>query len=233
MLARVQHEQKLLAIRGISNNNKVIRNMLKVEKNDQLVGEEDDESNDPFANYNSPPNNSPSRRRSMLVLRANDSSKFDVCERNLLGIGPTDQLLMKKAARYARYAQVIYSRLRLLVAEEFMLEETDNFVRELDTLFEKKFSLESIGCDHGLLCYANFMNGQLQTPYAVIIDEEMKTIVLTIRGTLSVDDMVVDFQYNPASLEKAGTVCGFDGVGHQCHNGFLTRAKWLYNDIKW
>ena len=65
-----------------------------------------------------------------------------------------------------------------------------------------------------------------------MIDEEVENIVITIRGTLSLDDMVVDLQYNPVSMERCGDVCGFEGKGHVCHKGFLTRAKWLYNDIK-
>ena len=55
--------------------------------------------------------------------------------------------------------------------------------------------------------------------------------VITMRGTLSVDDIVADLQCNPVLLEKTGRVCGFPGEGRFCHKGILTRAKWLYNDI--
>jgi len=65
-----------------------------------------------------------------------------------------------------------------------------------------------------------------------MVDEGVKKIILAVRGTLSLDDMVADLQYNPVSLEKTGKICGFNGEGHYCHSGFLTRAKWLYNDIK-
>lgn len=140
---------------------------------------------------------------------------------------------MKDAANFAKYAEVIYSRLNKMVADEFMMgRETTHFRREAKNLFLHDFRLAGIGCEHTSLCHASFDNGIVATPYAILRDEEMKRIVITMRGTLSLDDMVVDLQYNPASLEKTGVVCGFQGDGHYCHKGCLTRAKWLYNDIK-
>ena len=70
------------------------------------------------------------------------------------------------------------------------------------------------------------------TPYAVIVDELKETIVIAIRGTISMEDWVIDLQYVPSPLDKAGNICGFNGEGHLCHKGVLTRAKWLYNDLK-
>jgi putative lipase involved disintegration of autophagic bodies len=45
-------------------------------------------------------------------------------------------------------------------------------------------------------------------------------------------DWVIDLQYVPQSLEDVGELCGFNGAGHLCHKGVLTRCKWMYNDIK-
>ena len=42
----------------------------------------------------------------------------------------------------------------------------------------------------------------------------------------------MDLQYVPQPLDKVGELCGFDGNGHHCHKGVLTRCKWMYNDIK-
>ena len=65
-----------------------------------------------------------------------------------------------------------------------------------------------------------------------MIDEEMKKIVIAVRGTLSLEDLVVDVQFVPESLEKVGRVCGFQGKECYSHKGFLARSKWMYNDIK-
>ena len=70
------------------------------------------------------------------------------------------------------------------------------------------------------------------TPYAVILDEVKNTVVITIRGTISMEDWVIDLQYVPQPLDKIGDICGFNGKNHHCHKGVLSRAKWLYNDLK-
>ena len=70
------------------------------------------------------------------------------------------------------------------------------------------------------------------TPYAILVDEEEKSVVIAVRGTNSLEDWVIDLQYVPLDLEKVGRLCGFDGKGHHCHKGVLTRCKWMYNDIK-
>jgi sn1-specific diacylglycerol lipase len=103
----------------------------------------------------------------------------------------------------------------------------------IDTLFDDdKYRLTSIGLEHARLCYSNFTNDIIATPYSIVIDDKMKTIVITVRGTRSLEDLVVDLQFTPESLEKVGRICGFDGAGHWCHKGFLARSNWIYNDIK-
>ena len=46
------------------------------------------------------------------------------------------------------------------------------------------------------------------------------------------EDWVIDLQYVPQPLDKIGDICGFNGKNHHCHKGVLSRAKWLYNDLK-
>lgn len=172
------------------------------------------------------------RRHSVLVLCAKGSSNFEVCERELLQSTTADQALMRDAAHFSKYAQIIYVRLRDLVFGEFMADNGGTqFKREIESLHCDDFRLTSVGCDHAMLSYANFANNLVATPYAILVDDEAQKIVITVRGTLSLDDIVADLQYNPVSLEKTGKVCGFSGEGHFCHKGILTRAKWLYNDI--
>lgn len=242
MLARSQREEMINAINCIAKKSKLIRSALKEEQSrlgpnaslsDIHTDHFDDggeSADDPFPYHTTFKNNSP---QSMFVLCANDRSSFDVCERDVFGTNDAEHLLMKEAAKHAAYAQVIYSRLNQFVINEFMVEQNaTNFIREPNKLFESDFKLEGIGCERATLCYANFVNGIVSTPYAIIVDEELKKIVLTIRGTISIDDIVCDFQYNPISLEKTGKICGFVGNGHYCHTGFLTKCKYLYNDIK-
>ena len=192
--------------------------------------EDTSDMNDPFPYHTSFRDG---RRNSMLVLCANSSSTFEVRERDILGSNPADQSLMKDAANFAKYAQIIYVSLKKLVVDEFMVgPEATHFKRDAESLSRHEFRLTSIGCEHAMLCYASFANGMATTPYAILVDDKVKKILITVRGTLSLDDIVANLQYNSVSLEKTGKVCGFEGEGHCCHKGFLTRAKWLYNDIK-
>ena len=47
----------------------------------------------------------------------------------------------------------------------------------------------------------------------VIVDRSWRTVVIAIRGTLSLEDMITDVTLNPQSLEELGDKCGFDGTG--------------------
>ena len=106
---------------------------------------------------------------------------------------------------------------------DFALPEgAQQFMRDLNSLLSPhndSFRLKRVGCDHAHLCYANFSNGIADTPYAILVDEEKKSVVITVRGTLSLEDWVIDLQYVPLPLDDVGEVCGFDGKGHHCHKG--------------
>ena len=80
--------------------------------------------------------------------------------------------------------------------------------------------------------YLTRLSFTVSTPYSVLVDEMKETVVIAIRGTISMEDWVIDLQYVPSPLDKVGDICGFDGKGRLCHKGVLTRAKWLYNDLK-
>jgi hypothetical protein len=96
---------------------------------------------------------------------------------------------------------------------------------------EESISLSSIGHEHTDLVYANFRNGYAETPYCILVDHEKKTVVVAIRGTASLEDMIVDLQLTPTCLLAIGEKCGFDGSGEFCHRGVLTRSTWIYDDI--
>jgi sn1-specific diacylglycerol lipase len=106
------------------------------------------------------------------------------------------------------------------------------FERSPDTLFHNEYRLTNIGFDNSLLCFASFENGIVETPYAILVDEGVKKVVVVLRGTRSLEDLVVDLQFIPEELTEVGEVCGFRGEGHHCHQGFLLRSKWMYNDIQ-
>jgi hypothetical protein len=50
-------------------------------------------------------------------------------------------------------------------------------------------------------------------PYMIVLDRAWKTVVVAIRGTLSLEDMITDVTISPQCLENLGYEFGFDGVG--------------------
>lgn len=98
--------------------------------------------------------------------------------------------------------------------------------------WKKATVLKTLHIDESNLLYANFCNDVNVKPYFILRDDEWKTIVLTIRGTLSFEDMISDVTLTPKSLEATGEQFGFDGRGEFCHSGFLAGACWIYDDLK-
>jgi len=82
------------------------------------------------------------------------------------------------------------------------------------------------------LCYAHFDENVVnQAVYCIMIDHAWKSVVLAIRGSLSLEDYVVNLNVEPEELGAVGAEYGFDGSGEYCHKGYLARAKWLCNDL--
>lgn len=72
------------------------------------------------------------------------------------------------------------------------------------------------------IVYAQYkQKGIDETPYAILVDKRRKRVVITIRGSASLEDMAVDLQLTPATFK-----------GDQfCHKGVLARAQWIHDDI--
>ncbi len=56
--------------------------------------------------------------------------------------------------------------------------------------------------------------------------------MVTIRGTLSLEDCIVDATAEPESLQAAGDKWGFDGAGRFAHSGMLRSALWIREDLE-
>ena len=192
------------------------------------------------------------RKGSIRVLRTSAAmSDFEVDERKILEeLNETDVRTLSDAAHYARYASYVYVKLPTFVATCFGEEFELAYTRSRDTLLNansnNKHKLSEIGCPQTILMHSNFDNSVVATPYSVLVDEEKEKIVICIRGTRSLEDLVVDLQFIPQPLDKVsnfwfpryrvnrwasshrtyrlqvGERCGFDGRGHHAHKvGFM------------
>lgn len=69
-------------------------------------------------------------------------------------------------------------------------------------------------------------------PYCIVIDHKWQSVVVSIRGTLSLEDCVVDVLVDPQPLDDLGNEYGFDGEGQFCHCGVLACVKLMMADLQ-
>ena len=103
--------------------------------------------------------------------------------------------------------------------------------RRLPTLSLCLEMLAHAGLEKTDIAYASFEAGFYETPYCIIIDRKWRSIVLSIRGSLSLEDCIVDILVDPTPLDALGEKYGFDGVGQCCHGGVLACSNWLHEDL--
>ena len=80
--------------------------------------------------------------------------------------------------------------------------------------------------------YASYENDTIQKPFAVFVNEEDNTIVIAIRGSLSIEDCITDAIADPVELAEAGIKWGFDGVNRYAHAGFLNAAESIRQELE-
>lgn len=78
--------------------------------------------------------------------------------------------------------------------------------------------------DSAELIYADLSNGINETPYAVFVDFKRQALVITVRGTLSLEDCITDAMAHPESLKEAGKEWSFVGEKRYAHSGMLQSA---------
>ena len=70
------------------------------------------------------------------------------------------------------------------------------------------------GCE---MVDAQFTSGMAATPYCLLVDHDWRCVVVSIRGTMSLDDCLCDLQAQPESMEESGKRWGFDGSDMLAH----------------
>ena len=74
------------------------------------------------------------------------------------------------------------------------------------------------------IIYFSLENGICQVPFYVVFDRERRAVVVAIRGTLSMSDVVTDlFSYAEPILISSST----EGKAHFAHKGMLQTAMWV------
>jgi hypothetical protein len=99
--------------------------------------------------------------------------------------------------------------------------------------FHRKSFLDFVEADKYPIdmAFVQVHNSVEVSPYCICVDHVWKTIVVCIRGSLSLEDYAIHIMVDREPMEEVGERYGFDGKGEHCHKGFLERAKWVCEDI--
>jgi len=79
--------------------------------------------------------------------------------------------------------------------------------------------------------YASFENSLSAIPFGVFVDHAEEAVVLSIRGTLSLEDCLTDALFVADSLAEAGEKWGFDGSRGRAHRGMLRLAEGIRQQL--
>jgi sn1-specific diacylglycerol lipase len=189
--------------------------------------------------------------RMSLLVRDEDSGMFcEATERQVLDGGDAaDRQVIAEGAHFMRLSLAIYGYIMYMIERKLtgpcvLTAISLNCKRSCcwwskdkvvgDTLCGCNLlaMLREAGLDEDDIAYAQFGVSVERNPYCITVDHEWKSVVLTIRGTLSLEDAVTDLSIRPASLSKWGERCSFDGEGEYCHEGMLVSAEWVLRDLE-
>lgn len=152
---------------------------------------------------------------------------------------------LREAARYSYFALGVYEQYQdalmaagLIVGGRSGVYHPDLWIKEQNSDTDKKLSLDSsfrltdFDLPEVSIVYGSFSNDTLATPYCILVDQAHEVVVISIRGTASLEDMVTDLQFSSSKMNRVGEVCGFDGSEMHAHRGILTKSKYIFNDLK-
>jgi Lipase (class 3) len=87
------------------------------------------------------------------------------------------------------------------------------------------------------IVYVSFKSGIRICPYGVLIDRKKRSIVVVIRGTLSLESTAIDLNIEPVSMKECcrgrdENLAKSVQPGDYCHSGMMQCALWIYDDLK-
>lgn len=99
--------------------------------------------------------------------------------------------------------------------------------------WHKKSLLLVAGIPEADLVYAQFRNGLSLVPYCIMLDHQSQSLIVAVRGSLSLDDLVTDVNLDPEPVQGLAQEHGFDADDQQyCHAGIVACARNVYTDLQ-
>lgn len=146
-----------------------------------------------------------------------------------------DRQYMLEGAHFMRLALAVYGHL-LYIADHPCSGPCCllNRLLRCESSRCKKLAFYQIsGYQPNNLLYYSIEEGIEKCPYAIVLDKTHKTVVLALRGTLSLEDIVTDLDIQPVAFrdfeDKCSVLATIDGY---CHAGMLKTSLWVYQDLE-
>lgn len=79
--------------------------------------------------------------------------------------------------------------------------------------------------------YASYVNDTNMKPFGIFLDHASQWVVISIRGTLSLEDCITDATYEPIELRQVGEKWGFDGSNRYGHSGMVRAADHIRSEL--
>jgi hypothetical protein len=99
--------------------------------------------------------------------------------------------------------------------------------------WHKQSLLLVAGIPEADLVYAQFFNRFSLVPYCILLDHASQSVVVSVRGSLSLDDLVTDVHIDPECVYDLGQEHGFEADRNQyCHAGVVASARNVYADLE-
>lgn len=146
-------------------------------------------------------------------------------------------------AKYSKYAIGIYGWMLFIWSRPFsgilqlaaacVLKRSGKTVHGDNWFKFHQLALQlETGCAIQDLVYASFVNRVCQPAFCIILDHKLNSIVVAVRGTLSLEDILTDVIAQGCSTEDAAEEFSFNGDRGVAHQGMLHAALWLCREIQ-
>jgi Lipase (class 3) len=126
---------------------------------------------------------------------------------------------------YCKHAVAIYGK--LLVSILIEKKWTDLFVN----IPEDKIYCRYVGIDEENLIYAHMVSRKFIPAHAICIDAEIKSIILSIRGTMSLFDCMTDLKSDYADYDYTNPMNSKVITTGKVHSGMMQSAIYLNQEI--
>ena len=164
--------------------------------------------------------------------------------RELRNSSPLDVEIVENLSHYAPYFLAVYTTYLLLYMKPctgWCLMGNECMATNegccCSCLKQREFTVEGDNCcsthhaammavvrkNQAHLIYTSLEN-RSYPPFAIFCDVSKRAVVISVRGTMSLEDCVRDIDIQPVEMITAGEKYGFDGRGRYAHGGMLDAA---------